>query len=161
MVPLRKSKWGVVYSDWGGQGQLPTGGSTWDGPWRMGNGKLNNVMWIWDKSAFLHNKKSQCKRSLGEDGYMYMNGWVPLRFSWNCHNVVNWLYLHTKWTSLVAQLCLLCRRPGFDPGVGKIPWRSQRLPTPVFWPGEFHGLYSPWGRKESDRTERHSLSLSL
>ena len=26
-------------------------------------------------------------------------------------------------------------------------------PTPVFWPGEFHGLYSPWGRKESDMTE--------
>ena len=21
----------------------------------------------------------------------------------------------------------------------------------MFWPGEFHGLYSPWGRKESDR----------
>ena len=25
---------------------------------------------------------------------------------------------------------------------GKIPWRRKRLPTPVFWPGEFHGLYS-------------------
>ena len=33
------------------------------------------------------------------------------------------------------------------------------LPTPVFWPGEFHGLHSPWGRKESDMTERLSLSL--
>ena len=21
------------------------------------------------------------------------------------------------------------------------PWRRERLPTPVFWPGEFHGLY--------------------
>ena len=41
--------------------------------------------------------------------------------------------------------------------VGKIPWRRERLPTPVFWPGEFHGLYSPWGRKESDTTERLSL----
>ena len=27
----------------------------------------------------------------------------------------------------------------------KIPWRKERLPTPVFWPGGFHGLYSPWG----------------
>ena len=35
-------------------------------------------------------------------------------------------------------------RPGFDPWVGKIPWRKERLPTPVFRPGEFHGLYSPW-----------------
>ena len=32
------------------------------------------------------------------------------------------------------------------------------LPTPVFWPGEFHGLYSLWGHKESDTTERLSLS---
>ena len=29
----------------------------------------------------------------------------------------------------------------------------ERLPTPVFWPGEFHGLYSPWDRKESDTTD--------
>ena len=27
--------------------------------------------------------------------------------------------------------------------VGKIPWRRERLPTPVFGPREFHGLYSP------------------
>ena len=27
----------------------------------------------------------------------------------------------------------------------------------MFWPGEFHGLYSPWGRKESDTTEQLSL----
>ena len=46
------------------------------------------------------------------------------------------------------------------PVVGKIPQRRERLPTPVFRPGEFHGLYSPWGRKESDMTERLSLSLS-
>ena len=31
--------------------------------------------------------------------------------------------------------------------------------TPVFWPREFHGLYSPWGLKESDTTEWFSLSL--
>ena len=32
-------------------------------------------------------------------------------------------------------------------------------PTLLFWPGEFHGLYSPQGHKESDMTERISLSL--
>ena len=42
---------------------------------------------------------------------------------------------------------------GFNPCVWKIPWRWEWLPTPVFWPGEFHGLYSPWGCKESDMTE--------
>ena len=46
-----------------------------------------------------------------------------------------------------------CARPGFDPWVGKIPWKRERLPTPVFWPGEFHGLYSPWGHKQSDMTD--------
>ena len=50
-----------------------------------------------------------------------------------------------------------CGRPGFNPCVGKIPWRREKLPTPVFWPGEFHGLYSPWGCKESDVTELLSL----
>ena len=29
--------------------------------------------------------------------------------------------------------------------------------TPEFWPGEFQELYSPWGHKESDMTERLSL----
>ena len=56
-------------------------------------------------------------------------------------------------------MCLQCGRPGFDPWVGKITWRRERPPTPVFWPGEFHGPYSPWGHKESDTTGRLSLSL--
>ena len=52
-----------------------------------------------------------------------------------------------------------CRRPRFDPWVGKIPWRRMWQPTPVFLPGEFHGQrsqvgYSPWGCKKSDTTER-------
>ena len=29
-------------------------------------------------------------------------------------------------------------RSGFDPWVKKIPWRRERLPTPIFFPGEFH-----------------------
>ena len=32
----------------------------------------------------------------------------------------------------------LCLTTGFHLWVEKIPWRSERLPTPVFWPGEFH-----------------------
>ena len=58
-----------------------------------------------------------------------------------------------------------CRRPknlGFSPWVGKIPWRRARQPTRVFFPGESQGQrslegYSPWGRKESDRTEQLSV----
>ena len=50
---------------------------------------------------------------------------------------------------------------GSIPWVGKIPWRRERPPTPVFWPGEFHRLYSPGGRKESDTTEQLSLSRDV
>ena len=32
---------------------------------------------------------------------------------------------------------------GFNPWVGKMPWRKERLSTPVFWSTEFYGLYSP------------------
>ena len=53
------------------------------------------------------------------------------------------------------------QRPGFNPWVGKIHWRREWLPTPVCWPGEFHGLYSTWGRKESAITEQLLLTHSL
>ena len=72
--------------------------------------------------------------------------------------------LQYSWASLVAQLVnthLQCRRPGFSPWVGKIPWRRERLPTPAFWPREFHGLYSPWDCKESDMTDQLSVSLNI
>ena len=44
------------------------------------------------------------------------------------------------------------------PSLGRSPGEGKRLPTPVFLPGEFHGLYSPWGHKKLDRTEWLSLS---
>ena len=64
--------------------------------------------------------------------------------------------------SLVAQRIKrlsVMQETRFDPWVGKIPWRRKWQPTPVFLPGESYGQrsmvgYSPWGRKESDMTER-------
>ena len=58
--------------------------------------------------------------------------------------------LQYSWASLLAQL--VKNLPALqetwvwylgweDPWVGKIPWRKERLPIPVFWPGEFHGLF--------------------
>ena len=44
---------------------------------------------------------------------------------------------------------------GWEDSLGR-----EWLPTPVFWPREFHGLYSPWGRKELDTTEQLSLTHS-
>ena len=36
------------------------------------------------------------ERSLGENGYMCMYGWVPLLSTWNYHNIVNQKYSNTK-----------------------------------------------------------------
>jgi len=47
---------------------------------------------------------------------------------------------------------------GLIPGLGRSPGEGKSYPTPVCWAGEFPGLYSPWGRKGSDTTERLSLS---
>ena len=45
-----------------------------------------------------------------------------------------------------------CGRPGFNPWVGKILWRREWLPTPVFSP-HVHGV------ADLDTTERVSLSV--
>ena len=71
-----------------------------------------------------------------------------------------------KWASLLAQMVKnppAVQEPRFDPWVGKIPWRREWQPTPVFLPGEVHGQrslvgFSPWGRKELDTAERLTLS---
>ena len=41
---------------------------------------------------------------------------------------------------------------GMIPGLERSPGEGKGYPTPVFWPLEFHGLYSPWGHNESDTT---------
>ena len=68
------------------------------------------------------------------------------------------------WASLMAQrvrICLQCRRHrrhGFDPWVGKIPWRKKWQLAPAFLPDKSHGQrhlmgYSSRVCKESDMTE--------
>ena len=41
------------------------------------------------------------------------------------------------------------QRLGFDPWVGKIPWKRAWQPTPVFLPGESHGQKSLVGYIQS------------
>ena len=60
------------------------------------------------------------------------------------------------WASLVAQM--VKNPPEMrDTWVQSLSWEDLpekgKATTPVFWPGEFHGLYSPRGRKELDTTE--------
>ena len=66
-------------------------------------------------------------------------------------------------TYYIAQISLVARTR-FDPWIGKIPWKRKWQPTPVFLPGKSHGQrslagYSPWGRKESDMTEKLNTTL--
>ena len=56
------------------------------------------------------------------------------------------------------------RRHGFNPWVGKIPWRRKWQPTPVFLPEKSHGQRrlagcNPKGHKESDTTEQLSTDI--
>ena len=57
-----------------------------------------------------------------------------------------------------------CRRPQFDPWVGKIPWRRKWQPTPVYLPGKISWTevgWSPWGCKESGRAEWLAVTYIL
>ena len=73
----------------------------------------------------------------------------------------NFVLLEVKglpWRLRQERIRLQCCKPGFDPGVGKIPWRMEQVHRPVFLPGEFHGQrslagYSAWSHKESDVTD--------
>ena len=54
--------------------------------------------------------------------------------------------------------------PGSVPGLGRSPGEGNGSPAPIVLPGEFQGQgslagYSLWGCKESDMTERLTLSL--
>ena len=71
--------------------------------------------------------------------------------------------LQHSWVSLVAQL--IRNLPAmWETGVWSVGWADPlekgKLPTPVFWPGEFCWLYSPWGRKESDTWATFTPTLS-
>ena len=57
---------------------------------------------------------------------------------------------------MAKNLPAMCER--FSPYVGKIPWRRERLPTPVFWPGEFHRQKEPGGLQSTGSQSRTRLS---
>ena len=48
-----------------------------------------------------------------------------------------------------------CRRPGFHPWTGMIPWRRVWLPTPVFLPGGLQSIGSQRVRHELQQNEKN------
>jgi len=62
------------------------------------------------------------------------------------------------WWLRQERIFLQRRRLGFDLWVGKIRYRREWQPIPIFLPGKSQGQrnlvgHSPWGHKESDVTE--------
>ena len=58
------------------------------------------------------------------------------------------------------------KRHGFDPWIGKIPWRRKWKLTQVLLPGKFQGQkslldYMPWARKELDTTEHMCMDTCI
>ena len=77
-----------------------------------------------------------------------------------------YMYTHTHTCVCVCTIHLQWGRPGFNPCVGKIPWRKVWQPTPVFLPGESHGQrslagQSLQGHKELDMTEQLSTCVCV
>ena len=68
-------------------------------------------------------------------------------------------------TSLVTQLVNIppeMRKKCAIPRLGRSSGEGNGYPLQYSGlPGEFHGLFSPWGRKELDTTKRLSLSLMV
>ena len=87
--------------------------------------------------------------------FFFFSFWDPYNVNVDVFNVVPW-----DFTGCSAGKESACNAGelGSIPGLGRSPGRRQRLPTPVFWPREVHGLYSPWSHKELDTAERLSLS---
>ena len=72
----------------------------------------------------------------------------------------SWYTKDKGWASLVAQPVKnppAVWKPGFNPWVGKIPWRRERLPTPVSWTREFHGQYVHGVAKSQTQLSKHQV----
>ena len=70
------------------------------------------------------------------------------------------LVLRASLGAQMVKICLQCRRPSFDPWVGKIPWRREWLPTPLRLPGEFHRQRSLVGLNPWCRRVRHDWATN-
>ena len=75
----------------------------------IAQGTLLNVMW---------------EGSLGENGYVYVYGWVLLLSTWNYQNIVDWLYV------------LLSHADSVRPQ----RWQPSKLPCPWYSPGKNTGV---------------------
>ena len=96
------------------------------------------------------------KINIWEKGIIWETLSPPISLSFSLHNT-----RLPSWLSGKESACQ-CRRQGFDPWVGKIPWMKKWQPTPVFFAGKSLGQrsladYSPWGRRRDNRSNLHPI----
>ena len=102
--------------------------------------------------------------------------WIHLRVYNSIANTSKWVlflppsdvyvisFLYPFYTLINSKkkkrICLQCRRPGLDPWVGKIPWRREWQPTPVFLPGEFHEQRNLVGQSPCGHRVKHNWATN-
>ena len=116
---------------------------------------VSDLVGRWGKTAWNPNKKSPsqvlsnacqhvCTLKEAQFGNCFVDPHEEVRvWTWI------WAMSGKEWTSLVAQLVKnlpAVRRLGFYPWAGKISWRREKLPIPVFRSGEYtgHGITKSW-----------------
>ena len=119
-----------------------------------------------------HMSQSNCKQAGecgGTDGIIGEHSVFVIGICFTKGNPPVWLRPFTGgyWPARASLAALLprwwrihlqCKRLRFDPWVGKIPWRREWLPIPVFLPGESQGQGSLVGCRLWGHTVRHDWS---
>ena len=129
-----QSQWGQSEEKARALGQRGRLWSTWEEPWGQAQ-----KFWVLSRKSCAYYFSIQ------------IINWFREKKKISLPNPYSMLPTAYIYSSKHSMLCLQHRRPRFDPWVGKIAWRraSYIQPTPVFWPGESHGLagYSSWGHR--------------
>ena len=99
--------------------------------------KNRTTIWFWNPILAYVPRNSSLK------SYMYSN--IYNGQNMKCPSTDEW------------RRCSICVCVGW-PGLRRSSGEGKGLSTPVFWPGEFHGVHSPLSHKELNRTEWLSLS---
>ena len=106
----------------------------------------------WSEKSFQMRRQWRCWGIQGSVTIMHRSSKMRNE-RWCCFflHLLHWQVDFFFFLTTVSPACQWrrCKRFGFNPWVGKIPWRRKWQPTPVFLPGEFHGRrslvgYSPW-----------------
>ena len=119
--------------------------------------------WAWEGFRQAYFLIAQLVNNLPAMQRPQFDSWVG-KIHWRRDSLPTPVFLGFPWDSAGKESACNVRHLDLIPGLGRSPRDSRvenPLPIPVFWPREFHGLYSPWGHKESDTTEQLSLSLSF